>query len=68
MEKMSIKEFINKILAGAAMGIVVGLIPNAIFGEIFKALGVSVQFLLLWGTLQVQFNLQYLYLWGCLLL
>ncbi len=39
MEKMSIKEFINKILAGAAMGIVVGLIPNAIFGEIFKALG-----------------------------
>lgn len=39
MEKMTGKEFFNKILAGSAMGIVVGLIPNAIFGEIFKALG-----------------------------
>lgn len=39
MEKISSKEFLNKILAGSAMGIVVGLIPSAIFGEIFKALG-----------------------------
>ncbi|AGN23942.1 PTS sugar transporter subunit IIC [Erysipelothrix amsterdamensis] len=39
MEKMNSKDFMNKILQGAAMGIVVGLIPNAIFGEIFKALG-----------------------------
>lgn len=38
MERFTFKEFINKILSGAAMGIVVGLIPNAIFGEIFKAL------------------------------
>lgn len=38
MKEMSFKEFMNKILSGAAMGIVVGLIPNAIFGEIFKAL------------------------------
>ena len=38
MKEMSTKEFLNKILNGAAMGIVVGLIPNAIFGEIFKAL------------------------------
>lgn len=38
MKNMSGKEFFNKILAGSAMGIVVGLIPNAIFGEIFKAL------------------------------
>ncbi|MFC6347804.1 PTS transporter subunit IIC [Vagococcus carniphilus] len=38
MEKISPKEFTSKILNGAAMGIVVGLIPNAIFGEIFKAL------------------------------
>lgn len=38
MEKMSTKEFFNKILNGAAMGIVVGLIPSAILGEIFKAL------------------------------
>jgi len=36
--KMSVKEFTNKILNGAAMGIVVGLIPSAIFGEVFKAL------------------------------
>lgn len=39
MKNISGKEFLNKILAGSAMGIVVGLIPNAIFGEIFKALG-----------------------------
>ena len=36
--KMSLGEFTNKILNGAAMGIVVGLIPSAIFGEVFKAL------------------------------
>ena len=36
--KMSVGEFTNKILNGAAMGIVVGLIPSAIFGEVFKAL------------------------------
>lgn len=48
MKKMSTKEFINKILNGAAMGIVVGLIPNAIFGEIFKALSqYSVVFMML---------------------
>lgn len=38
MEKVSIKEFINKVLAGVALGIVVGLIPNAILGELFKFL------------------------------
>ncbi len=38
MKEMTGKEFFNKVLNGAAMGIVVGLIPNAIFGEIFKAL------------------------------
>lgn len=38
MEKVSAKEFINKVLAGVAMGIVVGLIPNAILGELFKYL------------------------------
>jgi len=48
MKKMSTKEFINKILNGAAMGIVVGLIPNAIFGEIFKALSqYSIVFMML---------------------
>ena len=38
MKKVSVKEFINKVLAGVAMGIVVGLIPNAILGELFKYL------------------------------
>src|SRR5690625_4942897 len=38
MEKLSIKEFINKVLAGVALGIVVGLITNAILGELFKFL------------------------------
>lgn len=38
MEKISVKEFINKILAGVALGIVVGLIPNALLGELFKYL------------------------------
>lgn len=38
MEKVTVKEFINKVLAGVAMGIVVGLIPNAILGELFKFL------------------------------
>lgn len=38
MKKISVKEFVNKVLAGVAMGIVVGLIPNAILGELFKYL------------------------------
>ena len=38
MKKISMKEFVNKVLAGVAMGIVVGLIPNAILGELFKFL------------------------------
>lgn len=38
MQKRGTKVFINNILNGAATGIVVGLIPNAIFSEIFKAL------------------------------
>lgn len=38
MEKVSFKAFMNKVLAGVAMGIVVGLIPNAILGELFKFL------------------------------
>ena len=37
-EKIDLKGFLMKILNGTAMGIVVGLIPNAILGEIFKAL------------------------------
>lgn len=38
LEYLSSKEFITKLLNGVASGIVVGLIPNAILGEIFKAL------------------------------
>ncbi|CAM3638173.1 PTS transporter subunit IIC [Erysipelothrix urinaevulpis] len=38
MKDLTVKDFMNKILNGAAMGIVVGLIPNAILGEVFKAL------------------------------
>lgn len=38
MGKISISEFMNKVLAGVSMGIVVGLIPNAILGELFNFL------------------------------
>ncbi|SDI98816.1 PTS transporter subunit IIC [Dolosicoccus paucivorans] len=37
-QRLSGKEFTNKILNGAALGIVVGLIPSAIFGAIFNSL------------------------------
>lgn len=43
--QMSRKEFINKLLNGVAIGIVIGLIPNAILGEVFKALKDSYPFL-----------------------
>lgn len=36
--KLTPKDYLNKVLAGTATGIVVGLIPNAILGAIFKAL------------------------------
>ncbi|MBN1077069.1 PTS sugar transporter subunit IIC [Clostridium botulinum] len=36
--KLTPKDYLNKILAGTATGIVVGLIPNAILGSIFKGL------------------------------
>ncbi len=38
-DKLTIKLFINRILAGTASGIIVGLIANAIVGVLFKALG-----------------------------
>lgn len=34
----SFKDYLNKVLAGTASGIVIGLIPNAILGGIFQAL------------------------------
>ena len=41
-DKLTPKDYLNKVLAGTATGIVVGLIPNAILGSIFKGLiGVS---------------------------
>lgn len=36
--KISAKEFINKILAGLSIGIIVSLIPGALLGELSKAL------------------------------
>lgn len=36
--KMTAKEFMNKLLAGLSVGIVVALIPNALFGELLKAI------------------------------
>lgn len=36
--KLTTKDFFNKVLAGLSVGIVVALIPNALFGELLKAL------------------------------
>lgn len=36
MEKINVKEFFSKLLNGVAMGIIVGLIPNAVLGGILK--------------------------------
>ena len=65
MKEMTGKEFFNKVLNGAAMGIVVGLIPNAIFGEIFKALAPHSGILAMLATI-TQFNLPYQYWLVCL--
>lgn len=37
-EKITAKDFFNKLLAGISIAIIVGLIPNAILGELFKFL------------------------------
>ncbi|MGG5460968.1 PTS sugar transporter subunit IIC [Clostridium sp. B9] len=37
-DRLTPKDYLNKVLAGTATGIVVGLIPNAILGSIFKGL------------------------------
>ena len=34
--KITIKDFINKVLAGTALGIIVGLIPNAVLASVLK--------------------------------
>lgn len=38
MKNLSIKDFINKILTGMSIGIVVALVPGALLGEVAKAL------------------------------
>ncbi|PTE73249.1 PTS transporter subunit IIC [Staphylococcus devriesei] len=38
LRNIGVKEFTFRVLSGVAIGIVVGLVPNAILGEIFKAL------------------------------
>ena len=35
-QKISPKIFLNKVLAGTATGIIIGLIPNAVLGAILK--------------------------------
>lgn len=37
-EKLSVKDFMNKVLTGMSIGIVVALVPSALLGEIAKAL------------------------------
>ncbi|PRR77415.1 hypothetical protein CLLI_23280 [Clostridium liquoris] len=37
-KRLTPKDYLNKVLAGTATGIVVGLIPNAILGSVFKNL------------------------------
>lgn len=39
IKKYSFKEFMMTVLGGVSIAIIVGLVPNAILGEIFKALG-----------------------------
>ena len=35
-EKMTAKIFVNKVLAGTALGVIIGLIPNAVLSAILK--------------------------------
>lgn len=57
---MSAKLFLDRILNGAAVGIVVGLVPNAITGELFKFLAGLMPQIALWTTLhQVVVGLQF---------
>ena len=39
------KDFIFRVLSGVAIGIVAGLVPNAILGEILSILWIIIQFL-----------------------
>lgn len=53
-DRLTAKDYLNKILAGTATGIVVGLIPNAILGSIFKGLiGVSPIFQTLYNAVNI---------------
>ncbi|MDC6327364.1 PTS transporter subunit IIC [Staphylococcus auricularis] len=58
MERVSPREFINNVLSGIAIAIVAGLIPNAILGELFKALvpHFSIFQTLLYVTQGIQFT------------
>lgn len=62
-ERLSFKDFVNKVVNGAARGIVVGLIPNAIFGEIFKALS-HIEFFAALGALVGAFQFTVAFLVG----
>ena len=39
MQKRSVRDFLNIILNGTALGVVAGLIPNAVLSTLFKYLG-----------------------------
>nr|WP_090093585.1 PTS sugar transporter subunit IIC [Clostridium uliginosum] len=53
-DKLTPKDYLNKVLAGTATGIVVGLIPNAILGSIFKGLiDVSPIFAILYNAVNI---------------
>ena len=38
MQKRSVRDFLNIILNGTALGVVAGLIPNAVLSTLFKCL------------------------------
>ncbi len=59
-QPMTVKLFLDRILNGAAIGIVVGLIPNAITGELFKFLARLMPSIELFTTLhQVVVGIQF---------
>ena len=41
LREIGVKDFTFRVLSGVAIGIVVGLVPNAILGEIFKSIHAS---------------------------
>ena len=57
-DKLTVKVFINKVLAGTATGVIVSLIANAIIGSLLKSLGQNNKFLM--DFYYIVRNMQYL--------